>query len=111
MVVRRGQECPSAPERMGSHADTGGTFLRTPVLEDQLCGQRGPALETQCPLDPGRSSSVTAAGGSALSGRSCWACCLPLGPQSGGFLWSAGLGRGGTPTPAPVLGRLARLLS
>ena len=81
-----------------------GTFLRTPVPEDQLCGQRGPALETQCPLDLGHSSSVTAAGGSALSGRSCWACCLPLGPQSGWLLMVRGLGEGWHPHASSSVG-------
>lgn len=83
-----------------------GTFLRPPEPGHQSCGQRGPAL--QCPLDLGRSSSVTAAGGSALSGRSCWACCLPLGPQSRWLPMVRGLGEGGTPTPAPALGHLCQ---
>lgn len=86
----------------------GGAFLRPPEPGHQLYGQRGPALQMQCPLDLGRSSSVTAAGGSALSGRSCWACCLPLGPQSGWLPMVRGLGEGGTPMPAPALGCLSQ---
>lgn len=59
-----------------------------------MCGQHRPTSETQCPLDLGRSSSVTAAGGPGLSGRSCWACCLPLGSQSGWLRMVRGLGEG-----------------